>query len=74
MVFEKIRGIIAEQLGVEEDNIKPETNFRSELKADSLDLFQIINDIEEEFDITIDNVEEITTVGGAVDYVEANKK
>jgi acyl carrier protein len=74
MVFEKIRGIIAEQLGIDEDVILMETNFRTELKADSLDLFQIINDIEEEYDITIENVEEITTVAEAVGYVEANKK
>ncbi|MCL2702738.1 MAG: acyl carrier protein [Defluviitaleaceae bacterium] len=74
MIFEKIRELIAEQLGIEEDAISLETNFRTELKADSLDLFQIINDIEDEYDITIENVEEITTVAQAVKYVEANKK
>ncbi|MCL2407266.1 MAG: acyl carrier protein [Defluviitaleaceae bacterium] len=74
MVFEKIREIIAEQLGVDADAIALETNFRTELKADSLDLFQIINDIEEAYDITIENAEEINTVGEAVNYVEANKK
>ena len=74
MAFEKIRGIIAEQLGIEESEIHMHTNFRTELKADSLDLFQIINDIEEAFDINIDDVEAITTVAEAVNYVEANAK
>ena len=72
--FEKIRDIIVEQLGIENDDVKLETNFRDDLKADSLDLFQIINDIEEAFDISIENVEEISTVGQAVEYVEKNKK
>ena len=74
MVFEKIKELIAEQLGVDQDSIKMETNFRTELNADSLDLFQIINDIEEEYDIKIENVEEITTVEEAVKFVEANRK
>jgi len=74
MIFEKIQELIAEQLGIEKDVIKMETNFRTELKADSLDLFQIINDIEEEYDITIEDVEDITTVAEAVKYVEASKK
>ena len=74
MVLDKIKEIIADQLGVDADGITPETDFRKDLKADSLDLFQIINDIEEEFDVTIENVEEINTVGEAVAYVESNKK
>ena len=74
MVFERIRAIIGEQLGIDESKITMETNFRSELNADSLDLFQIINDIEEEYDISIENVEAINTVAEAVNYVEANKK
>lgn len=72
--FEKIRDIIADQLGIDKDDIKPETNFRADLKADSLDLFQIINDIEEAFDVSIENVEEISTVDQAAKYVESNKK
>ena len=74
MIFEKIRDIIAEQLGIEADTITPETDFRKGLNADSLDLFQIINDIEEEFDITVEDIEKITTVGEAVAYVEAHAK
>ncbi len=74
MVFEKIRSIIAEQLDKEESEIAMETNFREDLEADSLDLFQIINDIEDEFDVKIENVEGIATVGDAVKFVEEQTK
>ncbi len=71
MVFEKIREIIAEQLGKDTDEINMETSFREDLDADSLDLFQIINDIEDEFDIKIEDAEGIKTVSDAVKFVEA---
>lgn len=74
MVFEKIREIIAEQLDKEADKITMETNFKDDLEADSLDLFQIINDIEDEFDVKIENVEGIATVGDAVKFVEEQTK
>lgn len=70
MIFEKIRKIIVEQLGVGEDEIKLETSFE-DLGVDSLDLFQIIIEIEEEFDIQIEDAEKITTVGDAVNFVES---
>lgn len=69
-MFEKIREIIAEQLGKELDEITMETNVKEDLEADSLDLFQIINDIEDEFDVKIENVENIKTVGDVVKIVE----
>lgn len=72
MVFEKIKAIIAEQTGKAESDITMETNFREDLDADSLDLFQIINDIEDEFDVTVDDAESVVTVGDAVRLVEAN--
>jgi acyl carrier protein len=74
MVFEKIRGIIAEQLGIDAESITMDTDFKNDLKADSLDLFQVINDIEEEYDVTIDDAEGLVTVGDAVRYVESAKK
>lgn len=74
MVFEKIREIIAEQLGKEIDEIEMTTNVREDLDADSLDLFQIINDIEDEFDVKIEDAETIKTVADAVNFVEANKQ
>lgn len=70
MVFEKIKEIVAEQLGIDSDIIKMETDFRKDLQADSLDLFQIINDLEEAFGVTIDDVESIVTVADAVQYAE----
>jgi len=74
MVFEKIKEIISEQLGKSIDEITLETSFREDLEADSLDLFQIINDIEDEFDVRIEDAEKIVTVSDAVKFVEEQKK
>lgn len=74
MVFEKIREIIAEQTGKDEDEITLETNVKEDLDADSLDLFQIINDIEDEFEISVEDPEAIVTVKDIVDFVENNKE
>lgn len=69
MIFEKIRSVIAGQLGIEEGEIKLETSFQ-DLGVDSLDLFQIIIELEEEFNIQIEDAENIKTVEDAVKYVE----
>lgn len=74
MVFEKIREIIAEQIGKDVEEITLETNVKEDLDADSLDLFQIINDIEDEFDVSVEDPESIVTVQDAVDFVEKNQK
>ena len=71
MVFEKIRAIICDQLGIEEEKVTLETTFE-ELGADSLDLFQVIIEIEEEYGIQLQDAEKIKKVKDAVDYVEAN--
>ena len=73
MVFEKIREIIASQLGKDEDEITLETNVKDDLDADSLDVIQIINDIEDEFEVSIEDPESIVTVKDIVDFVENNK-
>ena len=73
MVFEKIREIIAEQTGKDEEEITLDTNVKDDLDADSLDLFQIINDIEDEFDISVEDTEAIVTVKDIVDFVESHK-
>ena len=72
MEFEKLQDIIADVLNVQKDEIKPETTFVDDLGADSLDIFQIIIGIEEEFDIEIDNdeAEKIVTVQDAVDQIK----
>ena len=74
MVFEKIREIIAEQTGKDVEEITLETNVKEDLDADSLDLFQTINDIEDEFDVSVEDPESIVTVQDAVDFVEKNQK
>ncbi|MGX7395614.1 MULTISPECIES: acyl carrier protein [Carnobacterium] len=71
MTFEKIQEIIVDQLDKEEEEVQLETNFREDLEADSLDLFQIINDIEDEFDIKIESEEGLTTVQDIVTFVDA---
>ena len=72
MEFEKLQGIIAEVLNVEADSITTETTFVEDLGADSLDIFQIVMGIEEEFDIEIptDAAERIVTVGDAVEQIK----
>ena len=72
MEFEKIQKIISEVLGVDEDSVTMETTFVDDLGADSLDVFQIIMGIEEEFDIEIatEEAEKIVTVGDAVEQIK----
>ena len=72
MEFEKIQKIISEVLGVEEDSVTMETTFVDDLGADSLDVFQIIMALEEEFDIEIANeeAEKIVTVSDAVEQIK----
>jgi acyl carrier protein len=73
MEFEKLKKIIAEVLSIDEDSISLETTFVDDLGADSLDVFQIIMAIEEEFDIEIANeaAEKIVTFGDAVEQIKA---
>jgi len=70
-IFEKVRAIVAEQLGVEADDITLETSF-DDLNADSLDVVELIMALEEEFDIEIpdEDAEKIKTVGDAVEYIK----
>lgn len=73
MIFDKVKEIIVDELGVEEEKVTMETDFEDGLSADSLDTFQIISEIEDEFDITIDTDGEgqnIKTVGDLVNYIE----
>lgn len=72
-VFEKVQGIIVEELGKDAEEVKLETTF-DELDADSLDVFQVISEIEDEFDIQIETEEGLNTVGDLVAYVEEKTK
>ena len=73
MEFEKLQAIIADVLNVPKDDITPETTFVDDLGADSLDIFQIIMGIEEEFDIEIpqEKAEKIVSVGDAAEAIKA---
>jgi len=75
-IFEKVKGIIVEQLGVEPDKVTPEARFREDLEADSLDLVELIMAFEEEFggEISDEEAQKITTVGQAVAYLETHLK
>ena len=74
MEFETIRDIIAEQLGIDKDEITTETSIFDDLGADSLDLVELVMAIEQEFDLEIDDddVEKIKTIGDAVNYIKEN--
>lgn len=75
MIFEQIREVICEQLEVGADEVTLETTFE-DLGADSLDLFQVVIEIEEKFGIQLEDAESIKSVKDAVEYVEkatANK-
>ena len=71
-MLEKMKPIIAEQLNVNEAEIKPETKFKDDLGADSLDLFEMVMALEEEFgkEIPTEDLEKIATIGDVVAYLE----
>ena len=76
MEFEKLKEIIAEVLSVDQSEVTLETTFTDDLGADSLDVFQIIMGIEQEFELTVDTdeVENIKTVGDAVELIKAARE
>ncbi|MDX2134423.1 MAG: acyl carrier protein [Saprospiraceae bacterium] len=72
-VADRVKKIIVEKLGVDETDVKPEANFIQDLGADSLDTVELIMEFEKEFDVSIpdEQAEKITTVGQAIDYLDA---
>ncbi|MCL2851593.1 MAG: acyl carrier protein [Defluviitaleaceae bacterium] len=72
MIFEKIRTIIAGQMSIAEDKVTMNTSFADDLGADSLDIFQIISELEEEFNMEFSNdaAEKVRTVADAVEYIK----
>jgi acyl carrier protein len=75
MAFEKVKEVVAENLGVNADEIKPESKFIEDLGADSLDVVELVMALEEAFDIEIpeEQSENIKTVADAVQFIEDNK-
>lgn len=74
MVFEKVKKIITEQLGIDEKDVKLDSAFIEDLGADSLDIVELIMAMESEFDMEIedDSVEDISTVEDVVNYIKEN--
>ena len=75
-IEQKVKGIIAENLGVAEDEIKLTSSFIDDLGADSLDIVELVMQMEEEFEVEIpdEEAENIKTVQNAVDFITAHKK
>ncbi|MDP8275523.1 MAG: acyl carrier protein [Candidatus Euphemobacter frigidus] len=73
-VSKKVKDIIVEQLGVNPDEITPEASFIDDLGADSLDTVELVMALEEGFGIEVpdEDAEKLTTVGGAIDYIQKN--
>ena len=73
-VFEKVKAIIVEQLGVAETSVEMESSFIDDLGADSLDIVELVMALEEEFDIEIpdSDAEKVVTVGDVVEYIKEN--
>lgn len=71
-MLEKMKEIIADQLGVSEDEVTLEASFKEDLDADSLDLFELVMALEEEYDVEIpsDDLAELNTVGDVINYLQ----
>ena len=74
-IFQKLKTIVVDQLGVNEENVTMEATFVDDLAADSLDIVELIMNIEEEFDLEIpdNDTEKIVTIGDLVKYIEEHK-
>ncbi|MBL0846912.1 MULTISPECIES: acyl carrier protein [Mammaliicoccus] len=74
--FDKVKEIIVDRLGVDAEKVTPEASFKDDLGADSLDIAELVMELEDEFDMEIpdEEAEKINTVGDAVKYIESLEK
>jgi len=75
-VFERVKDVLTEQLGIDESEITEDASFEEDLGADSLDLVEVVMDLEDQFGLKIpdDDARGLTTVGKAIDYVIAHQE
>lgn len=74
-IFDRVKSIVVDRLGVDEAEVKMESSFKEDLGADSLDVVELVMELEDEFDLEIsdEDAEKITTVGEVVKYIEAHQ-
>ena len=74
-IAERVATIVTNQLDVDQEKVKPEASFINDLGADSLDIVELVMELEEEFDMSIpdEDAEKIRTVGEAINYIQGNK-
>lgn len=74
-IFDRVKNIVVDRLGVEESQVALTSSFKEDLGADSLDVVELVMELEDEFDLEIsdEDAEKITTVGEVVKYIEANQ-
>ncbi len=74
-VFDRVKRIIVDRLGVDESEVTPEASFKDDLGADSLDIVELVMELEDEFDMEIsdEDAEKITNVGEVISYIESHK-
>ncbi|GEA94903.1 acyl carrier protein [Weissella viridescens] len=70
-IFNKVQAILMDQFDLDKDDVKLTTNFEDDIEADSLDLFEVLNNVEEEFDIELEVAEDIKTVQDLVNKIQA---
>lgn len=74
-VLERVKKIVVERLGVKEEDVTPEASFKDDLDADSLDIVELVMELEDEFGLEIsdEDSEKIQTVGDVVDYIQSHQ-